>query len=127
MVKMPSISTILAQILDQHHDLRDRMDRCEQLADELDAGHGAASVLVREVGELRVAFSEHSRFEERHLRPIFNSDYRVAQHVVEHQTMHAQLTTSVTSELRSTLGHMRGHLDAEDLYFDLARVADRKS
>lgn len=120
---MSDLTAILAQIHDQHQELRDRMDRCERLADELDAGHGATPVLLREVGELRAAFSEHARFEERHLRPIFNTDYQVAEHAVEHQTMHAQLT--VTSALRSTLADMRAHLDAEDLYFDSAR-ADRK-
>jgi hypothetical protein len=105
----------LTVIFDQHRDLRDRMERCERLADELDAGYGAAAVLLREVGELRAAFAEHNRFEERHLRPMFSAE-SVADHLTEHRVMAAQL--NVTSELRATITRMRAHLDAEERYFE---------
>ncbi|MEO8845230.1 MAG: hemerythrin domain-containing protein [Kofleriaceae bacterium] len=115
---MPTPS-VLEQILDQHLDLRDRMERCARLTDELDAGYGAAEVLLREVAELRVVFAEHHRFEEAHLRPILMSSRLFDEHVVEHQALDAQIT-SVTHELRTALRRMRGHLDAEDRYFNSA-------
>lgn len=43
------------------NELRDLADRCEQLADEVDAGRGTPEVLVSEIARLRTVFDAHRR------------------------------------------------------------------
>lgn len=54
----------------QHATLRERIYRCEALADDVDAGTADAAHLLREVAQLRIAFDEHNQFEEPLLRPL---------------------------------------------------------
>ena len=63
-------SRALDTLAAQHATLRERIDRCDELADEVDAGTAAASELLREVAQLRIAFDEHNQFEEQLLRPL---------------------------------------------------------
>ena len=48
----------------QQDALRDLMGRCEELADELDAGRGNLVRLRRAVALLRAAFNDHRAFED---------------------------------------------------------------
>lgn len=123
-------SKLLAELKHQHDHLRQMMDRCEQLADELDAGKGDASDLTREVSKLRIAFDAHNRFEEQLLRPMLREldafaevriDQMVADHIDEHRTMRRHLD-GPTMELRASLYELRAHLAAEERYFLSSKV-----
>lgn len=120
----------LAELNAQHDALRGMMDRCEELADALEAGQTGPLQLTREVERLRLAFEAHNQFEERLLRPLLlgndalagaRLDRTVEDHVREHRAMRAQLVTSETSALRDVIETMRAHLDAEERYLSSAR------
>lgn len=122
---------LLAELLSQHEELRAIMDRCEELADELDAGAADPLALTREVAKLRQAFDAHNKFEEQLLRPVLREldagggvriDRMVADHVGEHRAMHAKLGNETTNALRSTIDALRVHLDGEERYFLSAKV-----
>lgn len=119
-------SKLLQELMRQHDGLRAIMDRCEELADELDAGKGTALALTREVAKLRLAFDAHNRYEEQLLRPVLSEldslgDVRVermfSDHVSEHRAMHLQLGDPTTNALRSVIDSLRVHLQAEERYF----------
>src|SRR5262245_29381688 len=121
-------SQLLAAVLRQHADLRDRIWRCEQLADDLDAGGPDPSQLLHEVNALRIAFDEHNQFEERMLRPVLldigwldavKVSRMVDDHVEEHRAIRRELA-GAASGLRGILASLRDHLDGEERYF-LAR------
>jgi iron-sulfur cluster repair protein YtfE (RIC family) len=118
-------SKLLAELKQQHDHLRQMMDRCEQLADELDAGKADAADLTREVSKLRIAFDAHNRFEEQLLRPMLREldafadvriDQMVTDHIDEHRAMRRHLD-GPTMELRASLYELRAHLAAEERYF----------
>jgi hypothetical protein len=127
---MPTPSGVLAELIEQHEKLRVMMDRCEQVADELDQGRAQASDVTREIATLRIAFEAHNRFEEQLLRPVLREadafgDVRVermvADHIDEHRAMRFHLD-GPTAELRSALYLLRAHLVAEERYFLTSRV-----
>jgi hypothetical protein len=110
----------------QHANLRERIDRCDELADQVDAGTGAVSDLVGEVARLRAAFDEHNRFEERLLEPLMlDADWlgavrvsrMVEDHVEEHREMRQGLAATPTGELRGVLASLRDHLATEERGF----------
>jgi hypothetical protein len=124
-------SRALAELAAQHAALRGMMDRCEDLADELDAGHMGPMQLTREVARLRLAFDAHNRFEEQLLRPVLLGtdsfgEVRVErmfeEHVGEHRAMRAKLGSNATADLRMVIANLRAHLDAEERYFLTAKV-----
>ncbi len=127
---MSSPSRLLAELLQQHTALRAMIDRCEQIADELDVGRAQPGDLTREVAKLRVAFDAHNAFEEQLLRPVLREadafgevrvEQMVADHVDEHRAMRRQLD-GPTAELRAVLYELRAHLVAEERYFLSSRV-----
>lgn len=108
----------LAEILAQHDALRVIMDRCDELADELDATSTSPVVLVQYVAQLREAFETHNRVEERTLPSILATGaLPLERHTHEHRTIHGRLATGVTGELRETIAALRAHLDTEERYF----------
>jgi hypothetical protein len=124
-------SQLLAVLSRQHADLRERIARCDQLADDLDAGLLDPSQLLREVSALRNAFDEHNQFEERVLRPVLlDADWlgavRVARmvdnHVEEHRAIRRELDTGTAAELRAVLASLREHLETEERYFLTRKV-----
>lgn len=124
-------SRALAELKTQHDALRGMMDRCEELAGELDAGRMGPLQLTREVSRLRLAFEAHNTFEEQLLRPVLlgtdafaevRIDRMIEDHVGEHRSMRAQLATTETSVLRDVIETLRAHLDAEERYLLTARV-----
>lgn len=124
-------SKLLAELMKQHDALRTMMDRCDQLADELEAGGGDPGLLTREVAKLRLAFDTHNQFEEQLLRPVLREidafgDVRVermiADHVGEHRTVREQLGDGPTAMLRNAIDHLRVHLQAEERYFLSSKV-----
>jgi len=124
-------SKLLKTLIEQHHTLRDMMDRCEALADELDAGRGDAGELTREVAKLRIAFDTHNKFEEQLLRPVLREidafgEVRVERmfgsHVDEHRAMRLQLGDGPTNALRGAIDSLRVHLEAEERYFLSSKV-----
>jgi len=121
----------LVELKAQHDALRGMMDRCEDLADELDAGRMGPTQLLREVARLRLAFDSHNQFEERLLRPALlegdafagvRIDRMVEDHVNEHRAMRVKLASSETSVLRDVIETLRAHLDAEERYLLTAKV-----
>jgi hypothetical protein len=115
----------------QHDALREMIDHCESLADELDAGRGDPSHLTHEVAKLRIAFDAHNKFEEQLLRPVLREmdafgdvriDRMVADHVGEHHAVREQLGDGPTAMLRSAIDHLRVHLQAEERYFLSSKV-----
>src|SRR5262249_35917672 len=121
----------LDELLSQHNTLRELIQRCERLADELDRGRGAPTELMREVARLRIAFDAHNKFEEHLLRPILRDvdafgavrvQQMVEDHTNEHRLMRERLATTITGELRATLESLRAHLDTEERYFLSSRV-----
>jgi iron-sulfur cluster repair protein YtfE (RIC family) len=126
-------SRALAELAEQHARLRERMDRCEELADGLDAGRIEPAQLLREVAQLRLALDAHNQFEEALLRPVLlDADWlgavrvsrMVEDHTREHRAMGHQLASPATptSELRATIAGLRAHLDGEETYFLTRRV-----
>jgi hypothetical protein len=124
-------SQALTVLLAQHAELREIMDRCEVLADELDGGLVEPSVVFAAVAELRKTFEVHNHFEEEHLRPVLREtvafgdvriDEMVRDHVAEHRLMHDRLENAITDELRSTVDRLRRHLEAEERYFLSSKV-----
>lgn len=124
--------TALAQLIDQHDTLRQIMDRCEDLADELDSTPGIdPEPLLREIAKLRIAFDAHNKFEEGLLRPVLLAhdshgkvrvDRMVEDHVHEHQAVRAKLTSPTTEALRDVIDTLRAHLDAEERYLLTSKV-----
>jgi len=121
----------LAELQAQHDALRGMMDRCEELADELDAGRCGPMHLTREIARLRLAFDAHNTFEEEILRPVLYEvdalaetriDRMVEDHVGEHREMRARLHSDETSVLRDVIETLRAHLDAEERYLVTRRV-----
>src|SRR5262249_11299857 len=126
-------SRLLAALSRQHAELRDGIARCEQLADDFDAGLLEPARLLQEVTALRIALDEHNRYEERALRPVLlDLDWVdavripriVEKHVEEHRAIRRDLDTWTASELRAVLTSLREHLDVEERYL-LARKALR--
>jgi iron-sulfur cluster repair protein YtfE (RIC family) len=124
-------SRALAELQAQHDTLRGMMDRCEELADALDAGQGNPTLLTREVARLRLTFEAHNTFEEQLLRPVLleadafaevRIDRMIEDHVGEHRTMRARLSSNETSALRDVIETLRAHLEAEERYFVSARI-----
>jgi hypothetical protein len=121
----------LAELNAQHDALRGMMERCEELADELDAGRCGPTQLTREVARLRLAFDAHNTFEEQLLRPVLKEvdafsavriDKMVEDHVGEHRAMRAGLGSNETRVLRDVIETLRAHLEAEERYLLTARV-----
>ena len=128
---MTTPSKLLAELMQQHDGLRAIMDRCEELADQLDIGKGDPGALAREVAKLRVAFDSHNKFEERLLRPVLREmdafgDVRIERmyndHVNEHRTMRLSLGDGTTNALRGAIDSLRVHLQAEERYFLSSKV-----
>ena len=124
-------ASALAELKAQHDVLRGMMDRCVDLADELDAGRSGPTQLTQEVARLRMAFDAHNTFEEQLLRPVLietdafalpRIDRMVEDHVVEHRTMREQLRLTETAILRDVVETLRAHLDAEERYLLTSRV-----
>jgi hypothetical protein len=124
-------SKLLAELLDQHDGLRKIIERCEELADELDIGTGNPLALTREVARLRAAFDAHNNFEEQLLRPVLREmdayggvriERMYVDHVAEHRAMRLQLGDGTTNALRAALDSLRVHLAAEERYFLSSRV-----
>ena len=122
---------LLAALAQQHADLRERIARCERLANRFDAGLLDPSQLLHEVSALRIAFDDHNQFEERALRPVLlDADWlgavRVARmvedHVEEHRAIRRELDTGTAAELRAVLASLRQHLDTEERYFLTRKV-----
>lgn len=119
-------ATALDELVAQHTMLRELMARCEDLADEVDAGTQDAGQLVREVARLRAAFDAHNHFEEELLRPLLldvewlgavRVSRMVEDHVAEHRALRLGLRTTPTSELRDVISDLRAHLVGEERYF----------
>lgn len=132
-MKSPSYppSRALAELEAQHAALRGMMDRCDELADELDAGRMGPVQLTREVARLRLAFDAHNRFEEQLLRPVLLGtdsfgEVRVErmfeEHVGEHREIRVRLGSDATADLRAVIASLRAHLEAEERYFLSAKV-----
>jgi hypothetical protein len=127
---MTEPSRLLEELKQQHEALRQIMDHCEQLADDLDRGGALAIELTRAVAKLRLAFDAHNKFEEDLLRPVLRDidafgavriEEMIADHVDEHRAMRRHLE-GPTAELRATLYELRAHLVAEERYFLSSRV-----
>jgi iron-sulfur cluster repair protein YtfE (RIC family) len=125
-----SPSRALEMLAAQHADLREKIDRCDELADQVDAGTASASDLLGEVARLRAAFEDHNQLEEKLLEPLmldvdWSGAVRVSRmvedHVEEHRAMGHGLTTTLaaapTGELRAVLASLRDHLASEERGF----------
>lgn len=125
-------SKALAELVAQHDVLRGLMDRCEDLANELDARPSGDPIpLTRELARLRLAFDAHNKFEEQLLRPVLlehdsfgpvRVERMVEDHVHEHRTMSQRLGSPATESLRDVIETLRAHLDAEERYLLTSRV-----
>jgi hypothetical protein len=116
----------LDELAVQHAVLREMMEHCEALADEVDVGMTGPAALVHAVARLRIAFDEHNRFEEALLRPLLGElgevdglgDVRIARivddHVAQHRAMRSGLDAGPTAALRGVLGSLRDHLAGEE-------------
>lgn len=118
-------SRALTELTAQHDALRGMMERCLELADELDGGRIGPLQLTREVARLRLAFDAHNRFEEQLLRSVLLDDDAFAEvriermiddHIGEHRAMRGRLSSDETGELREAIEMLRAHLDAEERY-----------
>jgi hypothetical protein len=124
-------SRLLAALTRQHADLRERISRCEQLADRFDADLVEPAHLLQEVAALRLAFDAHNQFEESALRPVLlDADWlgavrtarMVEDHIEEHRALRRDLDIGTASQLRAVLASLREHLEAEERYFLTRKV-----
>jgi iron-sulfur cluster repair protein YtfE (RIC family) len=122
---------MLAELVAQHARLRGMIDRCEQLADGLDASSVEPAQLVTEVAQLRIAVDAHNQFEERMLDPVLidagwlgavRVSRMIEDHVEEHRALRRELDTSASAELRDVLASLRTHLGTEERYFLTPKV-----
>ena len=111
MTREQTPSSALAELAEQHARLRDLIARCDELADELDAGPIGPTHLLREVARLRVAVRV-SRMVEDH----------VEEHRAMRNAMRGASGSAATSELRAVLASLREHLESEERYFLTRRV-----
>ena len=95
----------------QHDSLRDMMDRCEELADELDAGRGNLVHLHRAVALLRAAFNVHRALEDQAPSSARASDPSGAVQGV--RILRAQHNAGPTEMLRDVIATLRSHLAGE--------------
>jgi hypothetical protein len=100
----------LKELRTQHEELRTLIDRCEALADALDAGRIEPFLVLAGVAELRIKLAEHNRFEERVLPEIDHDD-----HAEEHRVTYEGL--EITRELREMLHRLRRHMASEERLF----------
>ena len=127
--------TALAELTLQHAALRTEMNRCDELADQLDAGRIEPGVLLDAIATLRRAFDAHNQFEERLLHPLLlDADWSgavrvsrmVEDHVEEHQAIRRAidpaLGNTTTAALRDVLNGLREHLESEERGFLSRRV-----
>lgn len=104
----------------QHEALRDMMDRCEELADALDAGRGDLVRLRRAVALLRSAFNVHRTFEEQVLNAALSDRasrsvvVARAHHEIEDRRPLRAHDAKPTEALRDVLTTLRRHLDNEE-------------
>jgi hypothetical protein len=126
---MLSSPRALAELKAQHDMLRAMMDRCEDLADELEAGRCGPTQLMREVMRLRLAFDAHNKYEEQLLKPVLLQSHSseateriLAGHIEEHRDMRRDLAGPETTMLRGVLAAMRAHLEVEERYLLAART-----
>jgi hypothetical protein len=124
-------SRLLADLTEQHAQLRKLMRRCELLADDVEGGYTEERVLWAASDELRQALDAHNRCEERMLEPALREldafgDVRIEQmireHVAEHQAMNDQLDAGTIDALRAAILFLRAHLDSEERSFVSPRV-----
>jgi iron-sulfur cluster repair protein YtfE (RIC family) len=116
----------------QHATLREKIYRCEALADDVDAGTADAAQLLREVAQLRLAFDDHNQFEEQLLRPLLldvewlgavRVSRMVEDHAEEHRAMRRGLAATPagaptpTGDLRGVLASLLDHLATEERHF----------
>jgi Hemerythrin HHE cation binding domain len=125
--------TLLATVFEQHEQLRAIMDRCDELAEQLDIGTGDVAELTREVINLRVALDAHNQVEEQLLRELLRqpdgsgglrSDHIFNDHIGEHRSMRLSLGDATTNALRAAIDSLRGHLHAEERYLFSAHHHD---
>jgi len=119
----------------QHAALRLEIERCDELADQLDAGTIDPAVLLDAITNLRRSFDAHNQFEERLLHPLLiDADWSgavrvsrmVEDHVREHETIRRaidpKLGNTTTAALRAVLDSLRDHLESEERGFLSRRV-----
>lgn len=115
----------------QHTLLRQMIDRCEELADEVDVDCAGVTELALEVARLRIAFDEHNRLEEQLLQPLLldaewlgaaRVSRMVEDHVEEHRAMRIGLAATPTGDLRGVLASLRDHLATEERYLMSQKV-----
>lgn len=120
----PSSPYALAVLRQQHDELRRAIDRCEQLADDVQRG-GNPELLAEEVARLRLTLAAHNQFEEQQLRPLLRArnafaaariERMIDDHIEEHRAMRGHLHSDETAGLRETVDTLRAHLDAEERY-----------
>lgn len=125
-------SRALTELIAQHDSLREMMDRCEDLADTLDAHPSGDPIpLTKELARLRLAFDAHNKYEEQLLRPVLlehdsfgpvRVERMVEDHVHEHRAIRDRLGSPATSALRDVIETLRAHLDAEERYLLSSKV-----
>jgi len=107
----------MIELLAQHAELRVMVDNCTKLIERLEDGAPVAGSLALAVMKLRIAFDTHTRYEERHLRPLLMSEAAVDAHVQEHRALHHTLDDTTIGALRDTIDALEHHLDDEERYF----------
>lgn len=123
---------LLDALIEQHDALREMIEVCERLADELEPGRGDPAELTHAVARLRAAFDAHNKFEEQLLRPMLRDldafgevriERMVAEHIDEHRAVRERLgDDGPLGWLRDALDQMRVHLQAEERYFVASRM-----
>ena len=120
----------LRELLAQHDNLRAIMDRCLELADNIDRGSEERDLLVGEAARLRVAFAAHNGHEESVIPAILRDldafgEVRVASMLEDHAAEHASLRLRLegpTTGLRAAVRELREHLATEEEVYLCARV-----
>ena len=97
---------VLLELQAQHAALLEMIARCEEMADQLDAGQGDAVRLWREVARLRATFQVHRTFDGP-LRPAHGGTVRAAR--TDYRTRAGQ-----AHALRDVLASLRAHLALEE-------------
>ena len=127
----PTPSHILSELIAQHDALREIMDRCEDLANDVEKRDADPTPLTREIARLRTTFDAHNHFEEAILRPVLIAedpfgavrvDRMVEDHVHEHAAMRARLGAPAIDALRDIIETLRAHLAAEERYLLTSKV-----
>jgi hypothetical protein len=119
-------SAALAELRQQHDDLRALADRCAARAARQYGDDEPSSELRTAMARLRIALGAHNRYEESVMAPLLLAtdafgavrvDEMLRAHAHEHALLLSTMQADTVGALRTVVADLRRHLDDEERFF----------